>query len=158
MPLDNGDPVRYTSQIGLQYNPAPSPDSRWLLYVSGAGESTHEIWRLDLESLALQQLTANDAFDITPAWSPDGTSIVFASNRTGDYEIWHMDADGDPVHRVTQHNGLDTGPVWSPDGHWLAFESNRAGDVQIWIMPTAGGEAQRVSPATRPCRNVDWKP
>jgi len=57
---------------------------------------------MDLDGTNLQQLTDNDDFDSSPAWSPDGNRITFMSDRNGDYEIFVMDADG------TNQNGPGT--------------------------------------------------
>lgn len=58
--------------------------------------------------------------DSYPSWSPDGTKIVFESNRAGNHDIWIMDADGsDPV-RLTDHAAMDETPVFSPDGELIA--------------------------------------
>jgi len=157
-PLGDGTPQRLTSEVGLQYNPAPSPDGRWVVYTSGAGETTHELWRIGPDGSTPLQLTDNLVFDILPRWSPDGDVIAFSSNQKGNYDLWRIDADGGSLQQLSDYAGLDTGPAWSPDGQWLAFESNREGQVQIWIMPAAGGEPRCVSPAELICRNVDWGP
>ena len=61
------------------------------------------------------RLTNNAAFDIEPAWSPDGTKIAFASDRDGNVEIYVMNADGTGQTRLTnnarqrEHAGLVAG-------------------------------------------------
>jgi TolB protein len=45
-------------------------------------------------------------------WSPDGTQIVFNSDRTGNSEIWIMDADGSNLVQVTNHPSWDGFPDW----------------------------------------------
>lgn len=156
-PLNGDAPERLTSEIGLQYNPSPSPDGQWLVYTSGAGETTHELWRFQMEDASLLQLTDNLAFDLLPRWSPDGEWLIYASDQAGSYDIWRMEPDGSHPVQLTTEPGLETGPVWSPDGVWIAFESNRDGTIQVWIMPAEGGEMFRVSPAQLTCRNVDWR-
>lgn len=153
----NGDaPERFTSEIGLQYNPSPSPDGQWFVYTSGAGETTHELWRYQLENASLLQLTDNLAFDLLPRWSPNGEWIIYATDQGESYDIWRIEPDGSNPVQLTSEPGLENGPVWSPDGKWIAFESNHGGTVQVWVMPAEGGEMSRVSPAQMTCRNVDW--
>ena len=53
--------------------------------------------------------------DQYPRWFPNGTRIVFSSNRTGDYEIYVMNIDGTNLQNLTNTPGYDdTYPCWSP--------------------------------------------
>jgi dipeptidyl aminopeptidase/acylaminoacyl peptidase len=74
----------------------------------------------------MTQLTSGDYDDSQPAWSPDGSRIVFTSNRTenpdSNYntDIWHVSSDSEKASgkltQVTEAPGADTSPAWSPDG------------------------------------------
>ena len=105
----------------------------------------------------LRQITSGDFDDGEPAWSPDGRSIAFASNRTEEpdsnfnTDIWVVLADntdqGRSLVRVTANPGTDESPAWSPDGKWIAFVS-QIDPKLFWyatshlaIAPAAGGEA-----------------
>jgi Tol biopolymer transport system component len=64
----------------------------------------------------------------SPAWSPDGTRIVFVSNRaaprggTTGPELWVMDADGSDVRRLSDTTeAASLAPAWSPDGTRIAY-------------------------------------
>ena len=70
-----------------------------------------------------RRLTDNDARDISPTWSPDGTRIAFASERDDNWEIYLMDADGGNQTRLTNNDAVDWMPAWSPDGTRIAFSS-----------------------------------
>ena len=61
------------------------------------------------------RLTNNDANDIFPAWSPDGSKIAFQSYRDGQAEIYVMNANGNGQTRLTNHDEYDGQPAWSPD-------------------------------------------
>jgi dipeptidyl aminopeptidase/acylaminoacyl peptidase len=88
---------------------------------------------LDLASDKLTQLTHGDYDDTEPAWSPDGQSIAFTSNRTGDpddnynTDIWVVSADPTQApaepRRITRGDGPDETPAWSPDGRWITHTS-----------------------------------
>jgi len=58
------------------------------------------------------RLTRHEAKDWHPAWSPDGTKIAFASDRTGNWEIHVMRADGTGVTRLTRNDADDQHPSW----------------------------------------------
>lgn len=85
-----------------------------------------EIFTMNPDGTGLEQLTANDANDYVPAWSAQGNTIAFVSQRDNqNEEIYVMDADGDPQIRLTNNAANDTNPTFSPNGNRIAFTSNR---------------------------------
>jgi len=55
--------------------------------------------------------------------SPDGSRIVFTSDRGGDLDIWTMNSDGTHPKQLTHTLGYDGGPWWSPDGTKICFRA-----------------------------------
>ena len=78
----------------------------------------------------------------TPAWSPDGRTIVFVSGRDGNGEIYAMDADGSEPRNLTQNPANDVRPAWSPDGRSIAFVSSR-GQTRP-VKPCGPGPDRRI--------------
>ena len=60
------------------------------------------------------RLTNHPAHDAWPSWSPDGSRIVFESERDGDREIYVMNADGFDQIRLTNNLARDLLPDWGP--------------------------------------------
>jgi Tol biopolymer transport system component len=92
---------------------------------------TH-LYVFDVASKTMRQVTSGDYDDDDPAWSPDGKSLAFASNRskpdpdaTYNWDIWVVGADntdkGANLTQVTTAPGEDRSPAWSPDGKWIAY-------------------------------------
>lgn len=153
---DGANPRLLTQDMGMQYNPAWSPDGRTLVYVAGKGYGTYELYTISVEGSQPHRLTTNDAHEFLPAWSPDGVHIAFASDRTGDYEIWVMRADGTGWKPLTRSPGLDTRPAWSPDGRWIAFTSNRSGRLQVWVMRADGSDPQLLETEAESSCDPAW--
>ena len=104
------------------------------------------------------RLTDNSAVDVNPVCSPDGTKIVFNSNRDGDFDIFIMDADGSNQTRLTNNTTSDFsfGGTWSPDGRRLFYVSDigepdperRSGDygnMEIYMLDADGSNQTRLT-------------
>jgi dipeptidyl aminopeptidase/acylaminoacyl peptidase len=119
---------------------------------------TH-LYVFDVASKSLTQVTSGDYDDSEPAWSPDGKSLAFASNRskpdpdaTYDWNIWVVAADntdkGAHLTQVTTNPGGDRTPAWSPDGKWIVYSTQldpklfEYATKYIAVSPAAGGDAK----------------
>ncbi|MEP7371828.1 MAG: hypothetical protein ABI675_00480 [Chitinophagaceae bacterium] len=104
--------------------PMSSPDGKKICFQSNR-TGDWEIFVMNVDGTALQQLTHAIGFDGGPIWSPDGSKIVFPSERDGDPEIYIMNADGSGQKRLTVTSGDDSHPHWFPDGSKIIFNSAR---------------------------------
>jgi tetratricopeptide (TPR) repeat protein len=105
-------PVRLTQRSGADYDPVWSPTGGRIAFASNH-TGNDEVWVIDIETRALQQLTYNDwEWDKHPTWSPDGEQIAFFSNRTGRSQIWLMAGDGADQRNLSNNDFEDWDPVW----------------------------------------------
>jgi Tol biopolymer transport system component len=107
---------------------------------------TRQIWRLSLsDTLAVQITVAQPAgpdsvptIDRSPRWSPDGTKVLFASNRSDRWGAWTVSPLGEAQGLdVVAQDGAGAEirhPVWSPDGTKILLSSNRSGDRALWRL------------------------
>src|SRR5207247_39313 len=93
--------------------------------------------------------------DFTPAYSPDGTKIVFTSTRSGNAELWIMNANGTSPTRLTTNMAIDSGGVWSSTNR-IAFASRRDGNLEIYAVDPNGANLTRLTNNTTPDINPDW--
>ena len=105
------------------------------------------IWKLDLGSPAAPvRLIASTADDHTPAYSPDGSKVAFASTRTGTEEVWIADADGSNQLQLTSMNGPSTtNPQFSPDGRTLVFNTRKNGLSDLYLLDLASGTTKPLT-------------
>jgi serine/threonine protein kinase/Tol biopolymer transport system component len=97
----------------------PSPDGRWIAYDTSAPQEDLFVMRAD--GTGLRRLTNDTAKDRVPHWSPDGSHLLFFSNRGGKYEAWAVRPDGSDLRQVTRAAGEPVfNPIWSPDGRRIA--------------------------------------
>ena len=78
-----------------------------------------------------------DGPEPSPDWSPDGSSIAYASLASGVLQLFVTSADGAEIRRLTEGPHRSLWPRWSPDGTRLAFFSRRdtnAEDDEIYVL------------------------
>lgn len=108
-------------------------------------------------------LTNTDAInEDIPAWSPDGTQIVFVGNPRPEPQQRHvyiMNADGSDIHQLTTMPGPNSNPVWSPDGRSLAFANQPSDDVrQPWLLDPVSGAVRQLSNNADRVWFMQWVP
>ncbi len=87
-------------------------------------EARGDLWSLPAEKGTAVNLTRTSAVaERDPAWSPDGKSIAYFSDASGEYELTIMQSDGqgDPRQLTDLKRGFLFQPQWSPDSKWVGF-------------------------------------
>jgi TolB protein len=78
-------------------------------------------------------------------FSPNGETLVFQSNATGDWDLYAMRVDGSGLRPLVTGPGADITPVFSPDGSTLVFVSERDGQREVYLCNADGAEQRRVT-------------
>lgn len=95
-------------------------------------------------------------FQIEPAWSPDGSTIAFASKRSGGFDLYAMSAAGSGTRRLTSTREDDGQPTWSPDGERIAFVRGASG--RLFVMDADGSGARRLTGDEAEENEPAWSP
>jgi TolB protein len=123
MKAQGNQQFRMTYGTGSDIDPDVSPDGREIVFTSNqTTNGKNDIFLRDRRG-DVHNLTKHPASDEWARWSPDGTQIVFGSDRDGVFEIYVMNADGQDVRRLTDPPKLGRYPSWSPDGQHIIFRS-----------------------------------
>jgi Tol biopolymer transport system component len=116
-----------------------------------------DVYIMNLDGSGLRQLTNEPGRDYEGDISPDGTTIVFASQRDtgGNSQLFLMDAAGGNVRRLTFSADrtagavIDDYPHWSPDGKRIVFQRSTDAtgsmDADVWIIDPAIGEERQLT-------------
>src|SRR5207302_686845 len=189
VPTAGGEAVPLTAAGASSSHARWSPDGKSIAFLSARNEGNTQVWRLprlageaerlqfkmddigdldrrrthlyvfDLAAKSLTQITSGDFDDSEPAWSPDGRSIAFSSNRsqpdpdaTYDINIWVVRADTHEkeahLTQITTNPGADTAPSWSPDGKWITYVTQLDPHLSdyavrhVAVAPATGGSAK----------------
>ena len=166
-PDGNGDNLkRLTANIATEFQPVFSPDGAKIAFVSGRDDNSN-IYMMsaadsdnDGNGDNLKRLTKNTASDDSPSFSPDGTKILFTSERAGNTEIYRMKAKPEGrknrPRNLTNNEARDLDPVFSPDGTQIAFATDRDGNGEIYRMKADGTNLVRLTNNTVPDFTPTW--
>ncbi len=99
-----------------------------------------------LPNASPRQVTMAPGLESAPALSPDGGTIAYVSDESGNADIRIVDVRGGNAIRLTDDPASDTDPAWYPDASALAFTSDRGGSTAIWKVLRFGGAASLLVP------------
>lgn len=124
---------------GADFDPEVDPTGTWILYASTQHAVAPDIYRRRIGGHTQVRLTLDDADDVMPTLSPDGRSILFASNRGGNWDLWMTAFEGGAPTRLTSEPDHELHPSISPDGSTIAYcrENRRTGRWEIWTFELA---------------------
>jgi dipeptidyl aminopeptidase/acylaminoacyl peptidase len=125
-PMRIDDLFRLKRIADPQLNPVNSSVVYQATEILDAGKNTKktQLWLTDSENPKSRPLTTSGKSDSHPRWSPDGTKILFESNRDGSSQLYVLDLKqgGEPTKLTNISTGASSG-IWSPDGQKIAFVS-----------------------------------
>jgi len=122
-----------------------SPDQqRIAMDRNDADGRSEDIWILDIARNVTTRFTFDPAGDYSPVWSPDGSTIAFASMRTGLGNLFVADAANPTnVRRLTNFPTDQVRPVsWTRDGKMVVAERADKADINLWLFPVDGSEGK----------------
>jgi TolB protein len=127
-----------------------------VIYSLANGGNT-DLYITDLASGQNQRLTTAPSIETAPSFSPDGSQIVFESDRSGSQQLYIMSANGGDARRISFGDGRYGSPVWSPRGDQIAFTNQNAGRFHIGVMRTDGTE-ERLLTSSALDEGPSWSP
>ncbi len=125
-------------------NIAISPNGKTLAFAEEPGKFS--IVRVSPNGQPAKTLIKSTTSEIAPQFSPDGSKIVFQSDRTGTLQIWTADANGGNLQQITNGEFPSVLARFSPDGSMLVYNRREGENFANYTIPTTGGEPRRISP------------
>lgn len=147
----------------------PQAGSARIVFTS-TRDGNAQIYSMNVDGSGLIRLTNNSYNDDHPRWSPNGTKILFQSDRNSippdldnpgpaKQDIYVMNADGTSQTRLTTDAADDCNAVWSPDGNKIVFQSLRNGVYhQVYTMNADGTSQMNLSNGTAADYQPSWSP
>jgi Tol biopolymer transport system component len=138
-----------------------------IVFDSDRGDSI-DIWYIAAGSDEAVQVTTDPGTDRVASWGPDGTTIIFSSDRSGGpdspsglraYALWIAEADGSGDRHLLGTRTFNHGAVYSPDGSQIAFYSDADGLTQIYVMRADGsGQPTALTDHAGGASGPSWSP
>jgi len=142
--------------------PPPTPTRRsagigLIAFVSNR-DGNDEIYVMNPDGSNQRRLTNTPGEDWHPAWSPDGTRILFQCMLGGTFNVCVVNADGSGYTQITnwtKDEGLAQRPVWSPDGSQIVVTRELAGGQKLIVMNADGSNQREIVSLGR---DPSWSP
>src|SRR5690606_32547918 len=111
---------------------------------------------------SLERLTNDRYRDADPDWSPDGSTIVFASDRAagghaGSTNLYLYDTATRSIRNLTRGDWKDQSPRWSRAGDRIAFTSDRSGTYDLYVTDISG-TGSRMTEMSGGAFDPEWLP
>jgi Tol biopolymer transport system component len=118
-----------------------SPDGRTAALTRATSPSESGIWLADVARGGASPFSTGHGLNSSPVWSPDGTRVVFSSDRDGPFSIYSRSV-GDAAPETLLYKSdvqFKNAASWSPDGKWITVTQLDQDTAQnVWILDATG--------------------
>src|SRR5262245_52840736 len=143
LPLITERALSFTASEGTWLSLDLSPDGKTIVF-----ELLGDLYTLPIAGGEATRITSGQAYDMQPAFAPDGRKLAFVSDRNGSENVWVANADGTHARAITtteRENYMS--PTWAPDNEYVIA----AKGAQLWMYHESGGSGvQMTGVATTP--------
>src|SRR5207245_3409612 len=87
---------------------------------------------MSIDGSGLARVSSTGSYNTSPAWSPKGDRLAWATRAAGGFQIVVAAPDGSGAQNITSA-GSNENPSWAPDGRYLVFSSTRAGRSHLFL-------------------------
>jgi Tol biopolymer transport system component len=122
--------------------PRWSPDGKWIAFAVYGKASGWDVWVLEASGGSMRQVTHGPADNVLPSWSRNGSSIYFASKRSGRFEILRVPARGGTEDQITHNGGYAA--FESTDGKMLYYTVSDAGTEGLFAKRLQDGDEKQL--------------
>ena len=137
LPLITTRTLKFTTDEGSWISLDLSRDGQTIIF-----DLLGDLYTLPITGGIARRITSGPGYDQQPRYSPDGSRIVFVSDRNGSKNLWIANADGTKPKALTRSERVHfSSPVWAPDGQYIL--TTRAG--QLWLFHKDGGSGVQVT-------------
>ncbi|MBC7877935.1 MAG: serine/threonine-protein kinase [Anaerolineales bacterium] len=165
-PIPIATPIQFTA-FASDYTPPPTitPLPRPTLEYGGRIAFTctrgdfNQLCMVNRDGTNYSQLTDMAASNYYPVFTPDGTSLLFSSNRNGAFDLYLLLFGQKELFQITQNVGNVISPDYSPDGRRIVF-ANRVSDgpTSIWMVNADGLNPHLVYTGPNTIVGASWSP
>lgn len=152
LPLEAARAVTFTTDEGSWISLDISPDGKTIVF-----ELLGDLYTLSIDGGKATRITSGMEFDSQPRYSPDGSRLVFLSDRSGDENVWIANSNGSEPRAITKgKNTIYRSPEWTPDGQYIVVSrsSPPPQGMQLWLYHVDGGSGVKLTGAAEEARSL----
>ncbi len=139
LPLKSGRILKFNTNEGTWLSLDLSPDGKTIIF-----DMLGDLYTLPITGGSATRLTDGMALDTNPRFSPDGKSIVFTSDRSGNDNVWIMDLSTKETTQITKdEKGEVQSADWSPDGNYIAVSKGKR-NLKLYVFHKDGGGGSQL--------------
>lgn len=121
-------------------------------------DGNKEIYICDYDGHNPLAVTNDRSINVSPAWSPQGNSLVYTSYKQRNPDLWVTNLKTSQVELLASYPGLNSSPAWSPDGNCVAVTLTRDGNPEIYLLTPEGEIIRRLTYGRAIDSSPSWSP
>ncbi|MDP2957250.1 MAG: amidohydrolase family protein [Longimicrobiales bacterium] len=152
LPLEGARKVRVATDEGTWLSLDVSPDGQTVVF-----DLLGDLYTVPLAGGRATRITDGLSFDTQARYSPDGTKLLFVSDRSGGENLWTLDVATGDTAQITKGNGTTwMSPDWTPDGQYVVASKadSRLGVHRLWMGHVSGGAGKVLRPEPQQLKTV----